>query len=80
MPQILRWIGYIIRMNEDRLVKKVLSAKIEVIRSRGKPRTRWSDALENYFRELKVKRWKKTTEDRNPWATFIKEVKVLRGP
>ncbi|PSN42615.1 hypothetical protein C0J52_25206 [Blattella germanica] len=63
-------------MNEDRLVKKVLNAKIEGIRRKDRPRTSWLDAVENA--ELNVKRWRKTSEDRNAWTTVIKEAKVLR--
>ncbi|KAJ4440077.1 hypothetical protein ANN_08210 [Periplaneta americana] len=67
-------------MKEDRLVKKALNGKIEGIRRRGRPRTIWLDAVENDLREMKVKRWRKTPEDREAWATIMKGAKVLRGP
>ncbi|KAJ4433533.1 hypothetical protein ANN_15842 [Periplaneta americana] len=67
-------------MKEDRLVKKALNGKIEDIRRRGRPRTRWLDAVENDLREMEVKRWKKTAEDREAWANIMKEAKVLQGP
>ncbi|KAJ4427279.1 hypothetical protein ANN_24897 [Periplaneta americana] len=80
MQKRLQWIGHVIRMKEDRLVKKALNGKIEGLRRRGWPRTRWLDAVENDLREMKVKRWRKTAEDSEAWATIMKEAKVLRGP
>jgi len=39
----LRWVGHIIRMEDERIPKKVLDGKLNNTRPVGKPRTRWDD-------------------------------------
>jgi hypothetical protein len=41
---------------------------------------RWLDDLKNYSKVKKVKRWRKRDQNREEWASIIKEAKVLKGP
>jgi hypothetical protein len=41
----LQWAGHVQRMEDTRIPKKVFKAKFEGVRSVGKPRKRWEDAV-----------------------------------
>jgi hypothetical protein len=41
---------------------------------------RWLDGVENNLRVMKVKRWRKKTQNREECSSVIKEDKVLKGP
>ena len=49
-------------------------------KERWEDRLRWLDGVEEDLRQLKVKRWKWKTFNREEWAVVIKETKVLREP
>jgi hypothetical protein len=36
--------------------------------------------VENDLRVMKIKRWRKKAQNREEWASVIKEAKVLKGP
>ena len=40
----LKWYGHVMRMEEDRVVKRVMTKAIPGKRKRGRPKTRWKDA------------------------------------
>ena len=42
----LEWAGHIIRMEEERIPKKVLNGNFHVTRPVGRPRTRWADVVQ----------------------------------
>jgi hypothetical protein len=42
----LGWAGHIIRMEEERIPKKVLNGKFHNTRLVGRPRIRWGDAVQ----------------------------------
>jgi hypothetical protein len=42
----LQWAGHIIRMEEERIPKKVLSGNFHTTRLVGRPRTRWADVVQ----------------------------------
>jgi hypothetical protein len=77
----LEWLGHVVRMNETRSVKKVFEGKIEGRRSRGRPRLKWINDVEDDLRKLGVKRWRTKSLEREERAAIIKEAKgKLKGP
>ena len=77
----LEWLGHVVRMNETRSVKKISEGKLEGRRSRGRPRLRWINDVEDDLRKLGVKRWRRKALEREEWASIIKEAKAkLKGP
>jgi hypothetical protein len=77
----LEWLGHVVRMNETRSVKKISEGKLKERRSRGRPRLRWINDVEDDLRKPGVKRWRTKALEREEWASIIKEVKAkLKGP
>ena len=62
----LRWSGHVSRMPQERLLKHALHAKANGRRPVGRPRTRWTDYIEDLgwipwdFAQAKWWRWWKT--------------------
>jgi hypothetical protein len=67
-------------MDQRRVAKKICGSKSEGRRKVGRPRLRWLDDVENYLRVMKVKRWRIKSQNREEWASVVKEAKVLKGP
>ena len=40
---VLRWFGHVERMDNERLLKKVMTAKVDRRSARGRPRFGWND-------------------------------------
>jgi hypothetical protein len=59
----LEWIGHLVRMDHGRVVKR---------KSRGKPRLRWLENVEEDLREMKDKRWRQKA------VSVKEEAKALR--
>jgi hypothetical protein len=43
--RILEWAGHIIRMEEERIPKKVLNGNFHTTRPVGRTRTRWAEVV-----------------------------------
>jgi len=70
--------GYVVRMVQGRIVKKVFGSKLEGNRRSGRPKPRWLEDVETYLREKKVKRLQQKAVDREEWESVITE--PARGP
>ena len=57
----IRWLEHIERMNEERMPKMILNAKIDSGRRRDRPRNRWVDDLESDLGSLGIRNWKATS-------------------
>ena len=69
------------RMEDFRLPKKILNAKLDKKRKIGRPKLRWFDDVQTDIRTLGIKRWTCKARDRLEWARITKEAKVkLKGP
>ena len=43
---VLRWFGHVERMDNERLLKNVMNAKVDGRSARGRPRFGWMDGVE----------------------------------
>ena len=71
--RILRWFGHLIRMNEVRLVKRIMMGEIEGGRGRGRPGKIWADGVKEILRELGLS-WEGAIElakDRKGWREVV---------
>ena len=41
-----KWLGHVLRMNDERIAKIVIKGKIDGIKRKGRPRTAWMSAVE----------------------------------
>ena len=69
----IEWAEHMIRMDDDRTVKKIFKGNPGGRRYRGMPRLRWLDSLEEDLRRMGVRRWRKKAENREEWAVIVKE-------
>jgi hypothetical protein len=51
----LAWAGHLVRMNNDRTLKKIFNTKPDGARSAGRPKLRWEDGVDHDMRILGVK-------------------------
>ena len=54
--RILRWAGYVARMEEGRSAFKILTGKLTGTRSLGRPRRRLEDNIRMTLKEIGIKR------------------------
>ena len=73
--QRLRWYGHIMRMNKNRLVRKITEWKPRTSRHRGRPASRWEDQAIEDMRSAGIKRWWEQLQDRDKWKTAIMKAK-----
>jgi hypothetical protein len=75
----IRWLGYLVRMEENSPCKKVTFSQPEGSRKKGRPKLRWLDSVLKDVKLLKVEtRWKKAL-DWNIWGSIIKKSRVHKG-
>ena len=65
---VLRWFGHVERMDNERLLKKVMNAKVDGRSARGKPRFGWvgvERALND--RRMDIREASERARNRNEW-------------
>jgi hypothetical protein len=71
--------GHIIRMEEERIPKKVLNGNFRTTRSVGRPRTRWADVVQkDALQLLGIRGWRRAA-NRDEWRRFMREAKARKG-
>src|ERR1700744_2226043 len=76
---ILRRLGHVQRMDENRVPKKLLKTKPEGKRSAGRPKSRWCDAAFANLRTIGVTSWETLAENRPGWRSMLQKAKTLNG-
>jgi hypothetical protein len=76
----LEWAGHIIRMEEERIPKKVLNGNFHATRPMGRPRTRWADVVQRDAQKLLGTRgWRRKSTNRDEWRRLVREAKARKG-
>ena len=67
--RVLRWFGQVKRMDEYRMARRVLMAKVSGGRVRGRPRFGWMDGVKVALgnRGMTVEAARKTGKSGEPW-------------
>ena len=70
---VLRWFGHVERMDDERLLKKVMNAKVNGRSARGRPRFGWIDGVKRTLndRALDVREASERARDRNEWRMIV---------
>ena len=78
--RILEWAGHIIRMEEERIQKKVLSGNFHTTRTVGRPRTRWADVVQrDALQLLGIRGWRRRAANRDECRRRMREAKARKG-
>ena len=66
---VLRWFGYVERMDNERLLKKVMNAKVDGTSARGRPRFGWMDGVKRALndRRMDMRAASEHARNRNEW-------------
>jgi len=73
--QRISWLGHLVRMEEDRMPKKIFTQDLEGTR-RGRPSKRWKEEVERDLKVLRVRRWRELVADRKKWKDFVRQAKA----
>jgi hypothetical protein len=69
----LKWAGHIIRMEEERIPKKVLNGNFRTTRPVGRPRTRWAYVVQrDALQLLGIRGWRRRGANRDEWRRLIR--------
>ncbi|KAL7644492.1 UNVERIFIED_CONTAM: hypothetical protein RMT77_005324 [Armadillidium vulgare] len=71
---VLRWFGHVCRMDENRIVGRVMRSEVEGGRGTGRPRMRWMDGVREILgrRGLNVDEGRRVAEDRVRWRAVVR--------
>jgi len=76
----LEWVGHIIRMEEERIPKKVLNGNFHTTIPVGRPRTRWADVVRrDALQLLRIRGWRRRAANRVEWRRLMREAKTRKG-
>lgn len=76
----LRLAGHVIRMDDNRIPKRLMLAEISGNRPVGRPRRRWMDSVTADAEELlNVRNWRQAARERQPWKNALEEAKARYG-
>jgi len=75
----LEWAGHIMRMEEERIPKKVLNGNFHTIRTVGRPRTRWADVVQrDALQLLGTRGWRRRATNRDEWRRLMRGAKARK--
>ena len=70
---VLRWFSHVERKDNERLLKKVMNAKVDGRSARGRPRFGWMDGVKRVMndRRMDVREASEHARNRNEWRTIV---------
>ena len=77
--QRISWLGYLERMEEDTMPKKIFTEELEGTRRRGRPRKGCKEEVERDLQVLGVRRWRELVADRRKWKDIVRQAKAHSG-
>ena len=76
----LEWACRIIRMEEERILKKVPNGNFHTTRPVGRPRTRWAYMVQRDAIELLgIRGWRRRAANRDKWRHLMREANARKG-
>ena len=70
---VLRWFGHVERMDNERLLKKVMNVKVDGRSARGRPRFGWMDGVKRALndRRMDMREPSECARNRNEWRMIV---------
>ena len=70
---VLRWFGHLVRMDNERLTKRVLNASVSGRNVRGRPKYGWMDGVKKALndRGMNVIEANERARNRNEWRAIV---------
>ena len=70
---VLRWFGQVERMDNKRLLKKIMNAKVDGRSATGRPKFGWIDGVERALndRRMDMREVSVRTTNRNEWGMIV---------
>lgn len=69
----LKWFGHMVRMTDERQVKRIWEARIQTNRTRGRPRETWNEAVSKVIKKRGLT-WREAMElaqNKKSWSKFV---------
>ena len=79
----LRWFGHVLRMEENRIPKRVLYTNVGTTRLSGRPRNRWQDEVREDGRIVGGEGWQEKVHNREEWKKLLRTARnccILHTP
>jgi len=79
----LRWFRHVQRVEENRILKRVLYMNLGTRRLRGRPRNRWQDEVREDRRIVGGEGWQDKVHNREEWTKLLRTARnrhVLHTP
>ena len=72
---VLRWFGHTERMDEDRLVKRIVKSEVQGARPRGRPPLGWKDSVKRALdaRGMTMEQGRVSVRNRSEWRAIVNE-------
>ena len=72
---VLRWFGHVERMDDERLLKKVVRARVSGRGVVGKPKTVWMDGVKEAIKDrMSVEEARERARNRSEWRRVVKQI------
>ena len=72
---VLRWFGHVERMDDERLLKKVVNARVDGRGARGRPSFGWMDGVKKALKNgMDVREAKERARNRNEWRRMVRQL------
>ena len=70
---VLRWFSHVEKMDNERLMKKVMNAKVDGRSARGRPRFGWLDGVKRTLddRQIYIRESSVCARNRNEWRMIV---------
>jgi hypothetical protein len=77
--QRIKWLGYVKRMEEGTMPRKMTGGRLFVGRRKGRTRLRRMDDVVADLKAMRVKQWMETMQNREKWRRIVEEAKAHPG-
>ena len=72
---VLRWFGHVERMEDERLLKKVVNARVDGRGARGRPKFGWMDGVKKALNNrMGVSEAREHARNRNEWRRMVMQL------